>query len=208
MEIEFHGANCASIESKTTRVVVDDYLADLGAKSIAKKGDVLLFTGAHSNPFPEARMVIDHPGEYEISDVSIVGIPAKAHVDSSEDHSVTMYKVMVDDMTFLFTGHIDPGLTEAQLESIGMVDVLFVPVGGNGYTLDPIGALKVIKKIEPKLIIPTNYEDAALKYPVPQQSLENVLKELGMEPKDTAEKIKLKPADLSDITQLTVLTRS
>ena len=57
-----------------------------------------------------------------------------------------------------------------------MVDVLFVPVGGNGYTLDAIGALKIIKKIEPKIIIPTHYADKAIKYEVPQADLDEVMK--------------------------------
>ena len=60
--------------------------------------------------------------------------------------------------------------------------MLVVPVGGNGYTVDPVGALKLIKDIEPKLVIPTHYADKALKYPVPQQDLAGALKEPGMEP--------------------------
>ncbi len=48
-----------------------------------------------------------------------------------------------------------------------MVDLLIVPVGGNGYTVDPVGAMKLIKAIEPKLVVPSHYADKALKYPVP-----------------------------------------
>jgi L-ascorbate metabolism protein UlaG (beta-lactamase superfamily) len=86
-----------------------------------------------------------------------------------------------------------------------MIDVLITPVGGNGYTLDPVGALSIIKKIEPKIVIPTHYADKALQYPVPQQSLEDALKALAMEPKQAASKLRVKPADLSDTTQLIVL---
>ena len=89
-----------------------------------------------------------------------------------------------------------------------MVDVLVVPVGGNGYTVDPVGALKLIKAIEPKLVVPTHYADKALKYPVPQQDLAAALKELAMETKETVAKLKLKPAELTDVTQLIVLEKS
>jgi L-ascorbate metabolism protein UlaG (beta-lactamase superfamily) len=88
-----------------------------------------------------------------------------------------------------------------------MVDVLVVPVGGNGYTLDPIGAAKVIKKIEPKLIIPVHYEDKGIKYEVPQVPLEEALKVLAVEPKETVAKLKLKSTELSETTQLIVLER-
>ena len=74
--------------------------------------------------------------------------------------------------------------------------------------LDGIGALKLVKKIEPKLVVPTHYEDGGLKFPVPQQSLEQALKALAMEPKETTQKLRLKPGDLADLTQLMVLERS
>ncbi len=47
-----------------------------------------------------------------------------------------------------------PKLTDAEQEAIGIVDVMFVPVGGSGYTLDAAGALQLIKAVEPKIVIP------------------------------------------------------
>jgi len=85
---------------------------------------------------------------------------------------------------------------------------MFVPVGGNGYTLDPVGALKLIKAVEPKLVVPTHYADKSLKYEVPQQNLEDALKEIGMEVKERLPKLKLKPGELTDVTQLVVLEKS
>jgi len=111
-------------------------------------------------------------------------------------------------LSVLITGHIYPELNEAQLEKIGMVDIMLVPVGGNGYTVDPVGALKLVKDVEPKLVIPTHYNDKALNFPVPQQELSNALKELGMEPTETVSKLKLKSAELSDVTKLVLLEKS
>ena len=85
---------------------------------------------------------------------------------------------------------------------------MFVPVGNNGYTLDSIGALSLIKDIEPKLVIPTHYKSSSLKYPVDQSSLDQVLKDLPMEIKDRSNKLKIKQNDLSDITQLFILEES
>lgn len=106
-----------------------------------------------------------------------------------------------------FWGHVHPDLSSAQLEALGTIDVLIIPVGGNGYTLDPIGALKLIKEIEPKLVIPTHYHDNAIKYPVTQQPLEEALKALSMEPNETVAKLKVRSGDLGDLTQLVVLER-
>jgi len=208
MDIQFYGANCITLSNKQARVVIDDNLAELGAKSVAKEGDVALFTTKHANPSVSAKIVIDQPGEYEVSGVSIFGIPARAHMDEEKVKSATMYKLVFDDLSVLVVGHVYPELSDAQLEAIGMIDVLFVPVGGNGYTLDGVGALKLIKKIEPKLVIPTHYDDAKLTFPVPQQTLEQGLKALAMEPKDTVAKLKLKQADMGETTGLIVLEKS
>jgi len=205
MELQFHGANCISLTHKGTRLVVDDNLSDLGAKSVTKPDDAALFTGKHGAS--QARLVFDSPGEYEIADISITGIAARSHVEESK-LDATMFKLATGDLSVLFTGHIYPELSEAQLEAIGPIDLLVVPVGGNGYTVDPVGALKLIKAIEPKLAIPTHYADKALKYPVPQQELSQALKELAMEPKETVTKLKLKPTELTDLTQLLILEKS
>jgi L-ascorbate metabolism protein UlaG (beta-lactamase superfamily) len=89
-----------------------------------------------------------------------------------------------------------------------MVDVMIVPVGGNGYTLDGIGALKLIKKIEPKVVIPTHFDDRSLTFPVPQQPLDQALKSLAMEPKETVSKLRLKGSELGDLSQLIVLEKA
>lgn len=205
MELQFYGANCISLTYKGARIVIDDNLADLGGKSVVRPTDVALFTGAHG--IPTGRLSFDSPGEYEVSDISVVGIPARAHIDEGGT-TATMFKLIVGDQSVLVTGHIHPDLSEIQLEAIGIVDVLVVPVGGSGYTTDPIGALKLIKDIEPKLVIPTHYDDKALKFPVPQVDLAHALKELAMEPKETLSKLKVKPAELSDVTQLVILEKA
>lgn len=207
MDIQFYGANCIAITAKNTRIVIDDNLAELGAKSVTKAGDVALFTGVHNDPKAEVKLSVDMPGEYEVSDISIAGIPARAHLDEG-GKAATMYTITVGDTTALVVGHIYPELSDKQLETIGLVDVMLVPVGGSGYTLDPIGALKVIKAVEPKIVIPTHFSDKALNFPVPQVELQPALHDLGMEPKETVTKLKVKPSELSDATQLIVLEKS
>jgi len=208
MDLQYYGANCVKISTKKATVVIDDNLEKLGLKSVTKKDDIALFGMAHDNPSQEVKLVIDSAGEYEVSDVSIQGIPARGHMDEAGKITATIFKMIIEDVRVISLGHIYPELNDQQLEAIGTVDVLLVPVGGNGYTLDPIGALKLIKKIEPKLVIPTHYADNAIKYEVPQQDLENALKELAMEPRETVDKLKLKSGDfVSDVTQLVVLER-
>ena len=206
MELQYYGANCVKISGKKATIVIDDNLADLGLKSVTKPGDIALFTGAHGDPKAEVKLVIDQPGEYEVSDISIQGIGAQSHLDEGGLAS-TIFKITGDDLRIAVVGHIHPNISEKQLEELGMIDVLVIPVGGNGYTLDATGALKLIKEIEPKLVIPTHYADKAVNYTVPQAELADALKNMAMEPKETVAKLKVKPAELTDTTQLVVLER-
>lgn len=207
MDLQFYGANCILLSYKGARIVIDDNIAVLGGKSITKADDVALFTGPHAaTSLP--RLQFDAPGEYEVSDISVIGIPAQAHLDEKGTLNATMFKFIVGDQSILVTGHIYPQLNDSQLEAIGMIDVLVVPVGGNGFTVDPVGAQKLIKDIEPKLVVPTHYADKALNFEVPQQELSNALKELSMEPKETVSKLKFKPAEYTDVAQLVVLEKS
>src|SRR5260221_3444115 len=208
MDLQYYGANCVVLSTKGVRLVLDDNLTELGFKAVARADDILLYTGAHGLPQTASRLIVDGPGEYEVSGLSVVGIAVREHMGTEGTKAATMYKIMTDDANYLLTGHIYPDLSDEQLESIGTVDVMVVPVGGNGYTLDPVGALQLIKKIEPKVVIPTHYDDDAVHYPVSQQSLDQALKNLGMEPKETLAKWRFKPAEVGDTTQLVGLGSS
>jgi L-ascorbate metabolism protein UlaG (beta-lactamase superfamily) len=204
MDIQYYGANCVVINFKSTRIVIDDNLEALGKKSIVKADDVVLFTYDDSAT-SKGRLTFNGPGEYEVGDISIIGIEAKPFMNDDSGKMVTMYKLIGSDVNVLVSGHILGELSSRQIEQVGLVDVLLVPVGNNGYTLDPIGVLKLIKDIEPKIIVPTHYKQADINYPVEQIDLDSAVKELGMEIKDKVSKLKLRPSELSDVTQLVVI---
>ena len=209
MDVQFYGANCLVLSSKQNRLVVDDNLTALGAGGVTRDGDICLFTSAeHPTAAARPKLVIDIPGEYEAGNISIIGLQTRAHMDEDGAKSTVMYKITWGEVRVLVVGHAFPRFSDAQLESIGIVDVMFVPVGGNGYTLDAAGALQLIKAVEPKLVVPTHYADKSLSYEVPQAQLAEALKMLAMEPRETVAKLQFKPAETGDTTQLVVLETS
>ena len=207
MELSYYGANCVRLAAKKTQIVIDDNLAKLGLKAVTKPSDISLRTNKEFPEHPNTAFRADMPGEYEVAGVVIHGIAARAHMDEPGKTSAVIYTIEADDTKVAVIGHIYPELSEAQLEQIGLVDIAIVPVGGSGYTLDGIGALKVIKQIEPKVVIPTHYNDKAIHYEVPQSELADAIKNLGMEISETVAKYRIKPAELSDTSKLVVLER-
>lgn len=73
-----------------------------------------------------------------------------------------------------------------------MVDFLVIPVGGGGYTLDHTEASAVVRQIDPKAIIPVHYADPDVKYEVPQDNLEDFVKEMSVAVVDSGVKWKVK----------------
>jgi L-ascorbate metabolism protein UlaG (beta-lactamase superfamily) len=206
VELQYYGANCVRITTKGASIVVDDNLSKLGLKSITKPTDISLRT---SNLIPSdgAQFSADMPGEYEVADVVVHGVAARGHMDEEGGLSATIFTIAANDLKIAIIGHVYPELSEDQLEQIGLVDVVVMPIGGNGYTLDSTGALQIIKKIEPKVVIPTHYADKSIRYEVPQAELADALKNLGMEPNEILDKYKPKAGEISDTTNLIVLNR-
>src|SRR5581483_3517539 len=105
----------------------------------------------------DVKRVVDGPGEYEISGVSIIGIQT-FHDDKkgAERGRNTIYVIEMDGLRLLHLGDLGHKLDESQIKEIGNIDILFIPVGGN-YTIDAKTAVEVYKQIGASIIIPMHY---------------------------------------------------
>lgn len=207
IEIEYFGGNCVKISDKKASIVVDDNLEELGLKTKISDKDISLVTSQDIKVDKGGRFTVDCPGDYEISEVSIKGIATRAHLDEAGERS-TIYVIRMGDFTIAIIGHIYPEMTDDLAEKIGLVDVIIIPVGGSGYTLDPVGAMKVATQLEPKIVIPTHYADPAIKYTVPQTTLEEFVKLLGVGEVEPVKILKLKESDLGEKMRTVVVERS
>lgn len=206
MDIEFFGANCVRLTTKKASIVIDDNLAHVGSKSITKDSDIVVSTQDVLAVTESNELKICTPGEFEVNGVSVIGVQARAHIDQPGERTATMYKFIAENTHILVTGHVYPELDDKQLEAIGRVDVMVVPVGGNGYTLDPLGALKLIRKVEPSVVVPTQYAVKGLAYEVPALGLEEALQNLAMQPKgEPTDKLKTKGMETDQQTSLVVV---
>ena len=173
-KIYWAGQSCFQIEVSNSRdhsadIVIDPFDEDTGLKLPNLSADIVLIThnhhdhnnvkGVKGTPF-----VIDGPGEYEVKEVFINGIPS-FHDDKEgkEKGQNTIYLIEAEDLRFCHLGDLgQKQLTDEQLEKIDAVDVLMIPVGGE-YTIDSSAAQKIISQIEPKIIIPMHYNLPKLK---------------------------------------------
>ncbi|MCA9328471.1 MBL fold metallo-hydrolase, partial [Candidatus Saccharibacteria bacterium] len=156
MELEFFGGNCFRIKTKSTTLVVDDNLSKLGKKSIQSDKTVAFYTS--NNVFDEraaaqSRLSFVTPGEFEVGDVTVNGVQARGHMDEEGKLTANVFQFMHGGQTISVLGHVHPDISDEVVELISGTDVLVVPVGGNGFTLDPVGAASIIKKTEPNVVV-------------------------------------------------------
>ena len=173
-KIYWAGQSCFKIEVSNSRdhsadIVIDPYDESTGLKLPNLSADIVLVThdhhdhnnvkGVKGTPF-----VIQGPGEYEVKEVFINGIPSfHDDKDGKERGQNTIYVIEVEDMRFCHLGDLgQKQLTDEQLEKIDAVDVLMIPVGGE-YTIDSSSAQKIISQIEPRIVIPMHYNLPKLK---------------------------------------------
>ncbi len=211
MEIEYKGANCLEITVNKAVVVVDPKLSLVGLKDYAPKDTIQIAT---SEEFivrnAGQKLTIDGPGEYEVSNVSVKGVSAGRHIDTElDEHKATIYRLEANGIRVGIIGHIQGKLSDAQLEELGVLDVLCIPVGGRGYTLDAHAAVAMTRQIGPKMVIPTHYADKQLNYEVPQDELTPFMQELAASSSETTAKLKLKSSGvLPETLTLVELTRT
>lgn len=130
--------------------------------------------------------VVRGPGDYEVKEIFIKGILSQG-ITKPQKYVNTIYWFTVDGINICFLGALsDASLSKDALEAITEPDILFVPVGGET-VLDAKAAAKLASSLEPKLIIPMDFDATTLKA---------FLKEIGQEKAEHVDKLTLKRKDL------------
>ncbi|MDP3982131.1 MAG: MBL fold metallo-hydrolase [bacterium] len=214
MTIIWKGHSCFLItitrgKQEQVRLLIDPFGSDIGLRLSPQEADILLVThdhADHSNTavVKGAPFTITGPGEYEARDVFVQGISSYHDAIKGEERGDNTIYVIEDSGTRVC--HLgDLGqqeLTPEQVEQIGNVDVLFVPVGGT-YTLDAAGASRVVSQIEPRIVVPMHYFVPGLKLKI--DGVEKFLKVMGVKEEEPQPKLVLKGRDMKEDTSVVVL---
>ncbi len=210
LDVEYKGGNSVLITTKEKQLLLDPNVELIGLKRSKVTNAVFLATEERFMlPKSEDIVQLEGPGEYEVGPFAIRGAAAQRHIDTDKDaKKSTVYHIDVNGIRLAVIGNVDPKLTEEQLEAIGVTDVLILPVGGNGYTLDAKSAARIVAQVEPKIVVPVHYADDAVSYEVSQDSVDAFVSELGA-PVEHDSKLKLKAtASLPAALTVYVLSRS
>jgi L-ascorbate metabolism protein UlaG (beta-lactamase superfamily) len=196
MQIQYFGLSSFKITTKLATIITDPFHKDSGLTPPRGAADILILAQKNSKLYTAVSGIsgehfdITDPGEYDIKGVTVTGIPLK-----QEDKYITIFLIESEDVRILNLTHIKEfNLTENELEELGDIDILILPVGGNT-VLSASAAGKVINEVEPKIVIPSHYKTKDLVLDL--DSLEKFIKEMGGK-KEEMEKLILKKKDLPE----------
>lgn len=212
MEITYLGHSSFRIKGKDAVVVTDPFDPNMvGLKYGGVTADIVTISHSHadhnkSDLVKDVRKIVDGPGEYEISGVSIIGFQTYHDNQKGAERGLnTVYVYEMDGIRLMHLGDLGHTLKHDILDELGDIDVLFVPVGGT-YTLGPSEAAEVVTNIEPNIVIPMHYKTIGLN-PENFGSLETVdkfLSDNGL-PVDKQEKLVIKKEDIKEDEQKVVV---
>ncbi|EKE21962.1 MAG: Zn-dependent hydrolase of the beta-lactamase fold-like protein [uncultured bacterium] len=209
MNIQYYGHSCFKIttksEGKNTDGVVafiDPFDKKIGLKPPQGRADVVFVShrqhSDHNNveALKDNPVVIDAPGEYSVKGINVTGIDS-FHDDKegAERGRNTIFVLDTEDVRICHLGDLGVDLTVKQMEKIGNVDILMIPVGGK-YTIDSNQAVKIAKKLSPSMIIPMHYKMNGMNLDVSDEK--DFCSEIGNCPKEKVNKITLKKKDLEE----------
>ena len=201
MIITWLGQSCFKIQSGELVIVIDPFSKDIGLTPPRFRADLVLVTHGHNDhsnvealggePF-----LISGPGEYEVKEVFVQGIETFHDKTQGQERGLnTIYKIAIEDLNILHFGDFGEGeIRDETLEEIDEVDILLIPVGGK-YTIDAKEAVKIVKQIEPRLVIPMHYKIPGLKLDL--EGVERFLKEIESKA-EPREKLVIKKKDIGE----------
>ena len=219
MIIQWLGRSCFKVQTKNgsdeSTIVIDPFEDNTsGLKMPRIQADILLMTHNHHDHNNAAAIkgepfTIVNPGEYEFHGVFVYGIPAFHDDKQGQERGLTnVYKIITEEISIVHLGDLGQTLSDEQLERLGNVDILMIPVGGK-YTINSEKANEVISQLEPRFVIPMHYKmdgekaspDEAL------DTLDKFLKSSGL-PSEKMEKFKISKKDLVSQAETKIITLS
>jgi len=208
LDITWLGYSCFRIKGKEVTVITDPYPPGLGYSLGRPQANIVTVSHMHpEHSYTQAvsgdYKVIKGPGEYELKATYVTGI-ATWH-DASEGQKLgrnTIYILELDGLTLCHLGDLGHQLSSEQVEDVGDVDILFLPVGGVS-TIGGATAAEIVRRLSPKIAIPMHYKTATLKKDL--EPIDKFLKEMGIKEQVSQPKLAVSRNTLPSSTQLIVL---
>lgn len=211
MDIKWFGQSCFMITSENgVKVLTDPFNKMLGYKLPEIEANIVSTSHDHSDhnniDAVKSNFVhINEPGEFSEYGIEIKGVETfHDKFSGSKRGKNTVYNFKIDEINICHCGDLGHILTSNQIEEIGKVDILLLPVGGLA-TINAFDATQVMKQLNPTIVIPMHYRTKALG-PIGYVfgKVDKFISVSGLKVKEYAE-LELNKANINDYSGIAVL---
>lgn len=208
MVINFYGEGCFKLQSGELVILTDPFDSKIGLTPPRLKPNIILKTLTlldvmSSGASTSADYQITGPGEYNLKNINITGFLLTK--ESTGKFLKTLFLIEMENLKLCFLGHLSETPEPAILEYLEEIDILFVPAGGPPF-IEQKSAVKLVKQLQPKIIIPCFFKIPSLKRTATDLKL--FLEEFnGPKSKLTEgqEKLMVKKKDLTNINKTEII---
>jgi L-ascorbate metabolism protein UlaG (beta-lactamase superfamily) len=166
VEITWLGYSCTRLRGRETSVLTDPLIPADRTAAQAMTADIVTISHSHPNhsstkELPGKFRVLQGAGEYEIGGVFIQAVPAFHDAKGGKERGKNIiFRIDIDDLAVCHLGDLGHTLSSSQVEAIGTVHILLIPVGGHT-TIDAAQAAEVASTLQPRIVIPMHYNNGA-----------------------------------------------
>lgn len=206
MNIQYYGDYCFKITTKPNGRATEDVIIvtdtpekGLGLRAPQGEADIVLLS--HQSPEASELEVVKGepvkifaPGEYSAKGVAVLGFSSARDAEMGAQRGQnTIFLFETEEMRLCFLGSLGAEPAPDVVERLSGIDILFVPAGGED-TLPTDAIDELVRKIEPKVVIPMHYKIAGMTTTLPDEK--PFCKAMGNCPKETLPKWNVKKKDL------------
>ncbi len=115
---------------------------------------------------PGRPVIVQEEGLHSLGEIKITGIPSYHDtVKGNQRGKNIIFTIEAEGLRICHLGDLGHVLNPGQVEQIGEVDVLLIPVGGY-FTIDAGTAVKVVEQLKPKIAVPMHYKTSCVSLPI------------------------------------------
>lgn len=208
MDLTWLGHACFRMRGREGVVLADP--PDPKSGHAIPKTEASIVTISHDHPGHSSLksvggepVVLRGPGEYEVREVLITGV-GTFHDDTkgSARGRNTVFAIRLDELVVCHLGDLGHELSAADLERLGDIDIVLVPISGHEVNLAAAKAAEVIHQLEPKVVVPMSYDPDVKKKDSP---FDRLLHELGVKELTPVPKISVTRSSLPENVQVIAL---
>jgi len=162
MKIRWAGHAQFVIQTAGKTIVTDPPAPSYGYPAVPEHADIVTVSHEHGDHNAVETLsgnpqILRGTGAHTIGDITLTGYPSFHDPEHGTLRGEnTIFRIQAENLNLVHLGDLGETLTDEQIQALGPVDILMIPIG-SVYTIDAEEAFALVQRIQPKIVLPMHY---------------------------------------------------